>query len=61
MKAESLSFGIVAIIKREKLRQYTRIDYIRGNLKAKTKLDHKNNQTLSIVSSPAKNICISGG
>ena len=35
MKAESLSFGIAAIIKREEIRQNTDIDYIRDFLEAK--------------------------
>ena len=35
MKAESLSFGIVAIIEREEIRQSTDIDYIHDNLEVK--------------------------
>ena len=35
MKAESLSVGIAAIIKREEIRQSTDIDYIHDNLEAK--------------------------
>ena len=34
MKAESLSFGIAAIIKREEIRQSASIDYIHDNLEA---------------------------
>ena len=35
MKAESLSFGIAAIIEKEAIRQSTGIDYIHDNLEAK--------------------------
>ena len=46
MKAESLSFGIAAIIKREEIRPSTDIDYIHDYLEAKQNKKPKNGDPL---------------
>ena len=62
MKAESLSFGITAIIKREEIRKSTDINYIHDNLKAKQNKKPKTGisytvgyQSLSIITISQQN------